>query len=385
MIRVIDRSMVVGVYTEMKKILVLGTGMPQADLIKACKARGMEVFACSYTSGDVAEPFADHFKQINIVDIDAIEAYARENQVDYIYSAGSDVAMPTVLTVSERMGLRHFCPSQTATICNNKPLLRNTLTQDFEGNIKSQRMTSADEELKVGFPLMMKPTDSQGQRGVYRVDSIEEFRGNFEKSMAFSREGAVIVEEFIEGEEISVNTFCSGGKMIFALPSKRIVWEDLPGGIIHRHVIPFQYADDPDVCAKVDSLVRRTLKKLNINDGPAYFQIIVTKDGTPKLVEVTPRLDGCHMWRLIRYSTGVDLLDLTVRLLLGEEVGIGEYEVKPYETEFLCLPTAEVFNKNRFEIGDPEFLQWYYEDGGIVKKMNGYMEKCGYLIKPYQA
>ena len=368
----------------MKKILVLGTGMPQADLIKACKERGMEVYACSYTDGDVAEPFADHFKQINIVDIDAIEAYAKENQVDYIYSAGSDVAMPTVLTVSERLGLRHFCPSETATICNNKPLLRNTLTQDFEGNIKSQRMTSVDEELTVDFPLMMKPTDSQGQRGVYRVDSIEEFRENFEKPLSFSREKAVIVEEFIEGEEISVNTFSVGGKTVFALPSKRITWSDLPGGIIHRHVIPFQYADNKEICEKVESLVTRTLEKLNISDGPAYFQIIVKKDGTPKLVEVTPRLDGCHMWRLIKYSTGVDLLDLTVKLLLGEEVTVGDYAVKPYETEFLCLPTAEVFAKSRFDIGEPEFLQWYYEDGGIVKKMNGYMEKCGYLIKEYK-
>ena len=368
----------------MKKILVLGTGMPQADLILACKERGMEVYACSYLSGDVAEQYADHFEQINIVDIEAVEAYAKKNNVDYIYSAGSDVAMPTVLTVSEHMGLRHFCPSQTALICNNKPMLRDTLSIDFEGNVKSQRMTSVDEELKVDFPLIMKPTDSQGQRGVYRVDSIEEFRENFEKSLSFSREGAVIAEEFIEGEEISVNTFCRGGELIFALPSKRIVWEDLPGGIIHRHVIPFQYADDQAVCEKVESLVRRTLEKLNISDGPAYFQIIVTKDGTPKLVEVTPRLDGCHMWRLIRYSTGVDLLDMTVRLLLGEEVSVPDYAVKPYETEFLCLPTAEVFAKSRFEIGEPKFLQWYYEDGGIVKKMNGYMEKCGYLIKPYK-
>ena len=264
-----------------------------------------------------------------------------------------------------------------------EPLLRNTLSQDFEGNIKSQRMTSVDEELTVDFPLIMKPTDSQGQRGVYRINSIEEFRENFEKSIAFSREHAVIVEEFIEGEEISVNTFSVGGKTVFALPSKRIVWDEFPGGIIHRHVIPSQYADNKEVCDKIDSLVQRTLKKLNINDGPAYFQIIVNREGTPKLVEVTPRLDGCHMWRLIKYATGVDLLKMTVDLLEGKDVSVPAYEVKPYETEFLCLPTAETFNKNRFEIGDHEFLQWYYEDGATVKRMNGFMEKCGYQIKKY--
>ncbi len=367
----------------MKKILVLGTGMPQGDLIKACKSHGMEVHACSYRSGYAAEKYADRFELINIVDTDAVEEYARKTGADFVYSAGSDVAMPTAFTVSERLGLPCFCPSEAALICNHKPLLRSTLGNDFEGNIKFQRVTSPDEELTVSFPIMMKPTDSQGQRGVCRVDSEEEYKENFEKSISFSREHALILEEFVEGDEISVNTFSKNGELLFFLPSERVTWKDLPGGIIHRHVLPGKYADDKKLYERVRDLVERTLRKLNINNGPAYFQIMVDKERTPKLVEVTPRLDGCHMWRLIKHSTGVDLLDATVNALLGKYPDKEfSFDVKPYETEFLCMPPDSVFNRSAFNIEPYEFIQWYYEDGDKVNRMNGYMEKCGLTIRP---
>ena len=104
----------------MNKILVLGTGAAQADLIRACKDRGREVYACSYRSGDVGQKYADHFAEINITDAEAVKDYATANDIDCIYSTGSDIAMPTAFGVSEELGLKSFCSSRTAVICNNK-------------------------------------------------------------------------------------------------------------------------------------------------------------------------------------------------------------------------------------------------------------------------
>ncbi|MBQ7715138.1 MAG: ATP-grasp domain-containing protein [Clostridia bacterium] len=366
----------------MKKILVLGTGMPQGDLMIESKSQGLEVFACSYKEGYKAQKYADHFELINIVDADKVEEYAKKIGADIVYSAGSDVAMPTAFTVSERLGLPCFCSSEAALICNRKPLLRKTLGNFFEGNLKHQKVFSADEEITVPFPIMMKPTDSQGQRGVCRVNNAEEFKENFERSVSYSREGAVILEEFVEGDEISVNTFSKDGKLIFFLPSERVTWSDFPGGIIHRHILPGKFGGNDEINGRVRDLVERTLNKLGINNGPAYFQIMINKDGIPKLVEVTPRLDGCHMWRLIKYSTGVDLLAMTVGALLGQapEREI-TFEVKPYETEFLCMPPDSVFDRSAFTVAPYDFLEWYYEDGETVNRMNGYMEKCGLAIR----
>ncbi len=368
----------------MSRILVLGTGAPQADLIKECKSRSMDVYACSYNVGDPGEKYADGFEHINIVDAGAVEDYAKRIKADLVYSAGSDVAMPVALSVAEHIGLRAFCSSEIAEICNKKPLLRKFLGADFEGNLHFQCVSSVNEELKIPFPLMMKPSDSQGQRGVCLVRSGDEYRKQFEKSMSFSSEGKVILEEYVEGKEISVNTFSQNGSLIFCLPSDRIIWSEYPGGIIHRHILPSVFSDSTGILNKIYDLVDRTLKKLNILDGPAYFQIMIDKSGAPKLIEVTPRLDGCHMWRLIKYSTGVDLLSLSVDALTGSACGeIKNYSVIPYETEFLCLPPAAKFSKQCFSAGGNEYLEWYYDEGETVKRINGYMEKCGYTIKRY--
>ncbi len=366
----------------MEKILVLGTGKPQADLIRECKKRGMEAYACSYTVGDPGQKYADGFENINIVDAAAVKDYAKRIGADYIYSAGSDVAMPTVFRVAKELGLPAFCPFETANICNKKPLLRAHLGEDFEGNLKFQCVTDIDEPLHVGFPMMMKPSDSQGQRGVCLVRNMEEYRAQFDLSMSFSREKKIILEEYVEGDEISVNTFSVNGKVVFCLPSDRIIWSEFPGGIIHRHLIPTKFADCADVMAKINDLVARALDKLDIKNGPAYFQIMVNCQGDPKIIEVTPRLDGCHMWRLIEFSTGVNLLSMAVDLMTGKlSVEPLKYTVKPYETEFLCMAPGSEFTKSHFDLPPYEYLEWYYEDGGTVKRMNGFMEKTGYIIK----
>ena len=366
----------------MRKILVLGTGAAQADLIKACKSRGWEVFACSYRTGDVGQESTDHFAEINIVDTKAIEKYAKDNGIDYIYSTGSDIAMPTAFAVSEDLGLHAFCQSHTAVVCNNKHLLRNTLGNNFKGNIRFQCISDKNDIISIPYPFMIKPVDSQGQRGVFRVDDHESFLDRFDESMSFSKCKRLIIEQFISGEEISVNTFSVNGRVVFSLISGRESWEGYTGGLIHKHFIPVKWENDKELTERVNSLVSRTLKKLNINNGPAYFQIKITEDKMPYIIEATPRLDGCHMWRLIKYSTGVDLLGLTVDAIEGKIIPESfSYTVKPYETEFMCSAPGIAFNKNNFETGVYDYLEWYYQNGDIVHRMNGYKEKCGYAIR----
>ena len=367
----------------MKKILILGTGAPQLDLIEKCKERGFEVHACSYRFGDIAEQFADFFALIDITEIAKVEKYVKENKIDYVYSVGSDIAMPTAFSVSKKLGLPCFCTPKTAFICNHKSLLRDFLGNDFNGNLVHQRITSLDEPIKVDFPFIMKPTDSQGQRGVFVVHNKKEYEQYFEKSLSFSREKAIILEENILGDEISVNTFLQDGKIIFLLVSDRITWKNFPGGIIHKHIIPSKYEYKKEIFSKIEELVITSLNKLNIANGPSYFQIIINSKGLPKLIELSPRLDGCHMWRLIKYATGIDLLALTIDGLMGNFISdLSGYKVTPVETEFLCLPSGEKFRKKGFcNLKPYEYLQWYYSEGDLIHKVNGYMEKCGYVIR----
>lgn len=361
------------------KLLILGAGNAQVDLIEYCREHGIESFGCSYTDTDKGIPLLDHFAQINIIDADAIEKYARENQVDFVYSVGSDIAMPTVMEVSDRLGLPHFVSFETANICNRKDRMRETLGHDFKGNAPYCVITDISEASDIDFfPAVMKPVDSQGQRGVIEVQNLDEVKAHFENSMSYSRSGKVIVEKYLNGGEISYNGFLQDGEMIFSLISDRDSFKEFPGGIIHKHLVPTGFS--PAVQDKITDLAERVCGKLEINNGPVYFQIKVV-DGEPYMIEVTPRLDGCHMWRLIKYYCGVDLLDLSIRLLTGEKLTRPEPHIigGDHVLEFVCQP-PETAMESEFPDVDAVFRRMYYQKGDTVRRLNGYMEKCGYLI-----
>ena len=106
--------------------------------------------------------------------------------------------------------------------------------------------------------------------------------------------------------------------MCFYLVSDRLVWDEYPGGLIRKHVIISKYENDKLVSERIRNLCEQTIEAVKIKNGPCYYQIKVDQDGFPYLIEVTPRLDGCHLWKLIRYSTGVDLIQSSLDMLKGK-------------------------------------------------------------------
>lgn len=365
----------------MKKVLILGAGNAQIDAIKYCREQGWKVYGCSYTNTDKGIPMLDVFKQIDIKDIDGIADYVKSENIDIVYSVGSDLAMPTVMRVSELTGRPHFISYEAALTCQNKNRMRAALGTDFEGNIPFVEVEHLEDALKFQhFPAMMKPTDSQGQRGCYRVDSENDIREHFEHSLSYSNEGKVIIEKFIDGPEISVNSYVVDGQLKFALVSDRIVFDDLPGGIIKEHHLPSVFASE-EAQKKTVEMVKNALKKLEIKNGPAYFQIKLDGD-SPVIIEVTPRLDGCHMWNLIKHYCGVDLLDISWQHLVNNK--IGNFEMKQTSAvkklKFMCEKPGVAYDRSKYDVDGAEYCFWYYETGDIVRKLNGYMEKGGYVI-----
>lgn len=366
----------------MKKIMILGVGNAQMDAIKYCKEKGYIVYGCSYTNTDPGIPLLDHFIQLDIKDVEGISAYVEKEQIDVVYSVGSDLAMPTVMAVSEKLGLPHYISSKTAALCQAKHKMRLALGEDFKGNAPFTVCENLNDAIKYSqFPGMMKPVDSQGQRGCFRVDSVEDIKENFEKSMSYSTQKKVIIEKFVDGPEVSVNAFMVNGKIQFALVSDRIVFDEFPGGIIKEHLVPTQYTESVE---ETKDLVQRVAERLEIVDGPLYMQIKL--EGThPVLLEVTPRLDGCHMWNLIKHFCGVDLLSASMEYLLeGKKPEFSpEYSDKRMKLKFMCEQPGKAYDRANYDVQDAMYINWYYETGDIVRKLNGYMEKGGYKIVEY--
>lgn len=366
-----------------KKVLILGASNAQIDAIEYCHTKGLDVGGCSYTTKDNGIPMLDYFRRVDIKDVGGVAAFAREMGADVVYSIGSDLAIPTVMKVSEMMGLPHFISHATAETCHSKHLMRQALGSDFKGNAAFIVCeTLADAKGYNSFPAMMKPVDSQGQRGCFRVDSFEDIEENFASSFEYSIEGKVIIETFIDGPEISVNAYMQDGKLKFAIVSDRIVFDEYPGGIIKEHIIPSRVADK-ETCKKAIDLTRRAAVKLGITDGPCYVQIKINPEKEPIILEIAPRLDGCHMWNLIKQYCGVDLLDACFSQLLNGESVLNEtvdFPTEEYKLTFNCKETGEEYNRDEYDTEKAVYVFWYYETGDEVRKVNGFMEKGGYMI-----
>ena len=361
-------------------ILILGAGNAQIDAIEYCKSRGFKVCGCSYTTVDNGIPYLDYFEHVDIKSVEGIIKTARKYNAALIYSVGSDVAMPTVMRASEALGLPHFISADTAEICHSKSRMRTMLGDDFEGNVQHITCESVEEAAAFkAFPGMMKPTDSQGQRGCFKVCSEEDIRKEFYTSLDFSHEGKVIIESFLSGPEISVNGFVVDDEMRFAIVSDRISFDEYPGGIIKEHRLPSVL--DKSIQEKAVRVSAEAAKRIGIHNGPCYFQIKLDDNMDPKILEITPRLDGCHMWNLIKRYCGVDLLDASFRLLMGEDVDLTAKESEDvYRLIFFCQPPWTKFDKDGCDISDAEYSFFYYDNGEKVRRLNGYIEKCGYKI-----
>lgn len=365
-----------------KKILILGVGNAQLDAIICCKNMGLIVYTCANIDTGPGKDLADHFSLIDINNTDKIIEYVQKNGIDIVYSIGSDFAINTVSAVSEKLKLPCFISSNTTNLCTNKVLTRSFLGEEFHGNPKNMKIKyKRDIGSWNHYPSILKPADSQGQRGVYRVNKKNQFNCYFDKTIRYSASKTLIIEEYIEGPEISVNAYVINGKIEFLVISDRITFSEYPGGLVKEHRLPSEIITD-EVELKVIELVEDVTKIFSILNGPVYFQIKL-KNKVPKLIEVTPRLDGCHIWRLIKEAVGVDLLEMTFNHLVYKNINSLEManRVKSYSLLFMHEKPGERFNQSKYKLEDPVFLQWYYNNNEIVRPINGYFEKVGYYIK----
>lgn len=367
-----------------KKVVILGAGNSQIDAINYCRDKGYFIAGCSYTNTDKGIPLLDAFRQTDIKDIEGVAEYAKEINADVIYSVGSDLAIPTAMRASEILGLPHFISYRSAELCHSKHLMREALGKGFTGNVDFIVCGTLEEALAWdAFPAMMKPVDSQGQRGCFRVDSADDIRGHFEASLDYSVCGKVIIEAYIDGPEVSVNSFRANGRTVFAVVSDRESFEEYPGGLPKLHRIPSLFAD-AEAQAAAEDIVDKAADKLGITDGPCYCQMKIGRDGKPYIIEIAPRLDGCHMWNLIKHWCGVDLLAACFSHLLTGDPGISADCPKPeygMVLEFLSEKTGAPFDPDKYDTSGAEFVSLYYNAGDKVSKVNGYFEKCGYMIR----
>lgn len=367
-----------------RSALILGALPGQADAMHRLRAAGWRVYACGHVREGAGVEAADEFFVVDILDPAGVAALAKELAVDVVYSVGSDIAMPTVAAVSEQLGLPLFhSPAVTETL-HRKDLLRSFLTTNGLSPVPHQVVRTADDLTGfVAYPAIVKPVDNQGQRGITVVEDHDGAVAALPAALASSRNGAAVIEQLLDGPEFSVHVFVVDGVAHLLLASDRHVWDGPLTGIPSSHTMPSRELDDVTT-AQVKGLIDAFVAALGVTNGPLYFQMILTGDG-PRIIEVAPRLDGCHLWRLIEVHTGFDLMQTVFDVLSG-----GEWPGDP------ALP-ADVHHTLRFHLTDPKipfepadhsfadlgevvFEEFHTEPGELARDVNGAVARLGYAI-----
>ncbi len=215
--------------------------------------------------------------------------------------------------------------------------------------------------------------------------SGSELKSFFPVSVSYSKAEKVIVERYVDGQEYSVNAYVNKGHVEFSFITKRVSYDEYPGGIIKKHIYEnIEYSWKEDLLNALSQIVN----VFNISDGPVYVQFKVNSDDQIKIIEIAPRFDGCHLWRLINTIFGVNLLDVCFeQLLYGENVEQKEMKVATstkYHLSFISSkPGIPAVYPNDIE-PKAMYYEEYYNTGTVVSPTNGYMEKIGYWIGEYE-
>jgi biotin carboxylase len=291
-----------------QRLLVLGAGPAQIGLLRA--ARDLDLFVIAVDRNPAAPGFAyaDKRALVSTEDEPGIDRLARAENVDGIVSPGADWPVGVAARVAERLGLPHPIDGATAALATTKSRQRERFAA---AGVPQPRLL--DEPTA---PSVVKAPDRQGQRGLTFVRTEAELPAAIEAALAASRNGTYIVEEYIDGPEVTVNAVSIDGVFHPLAVTDRITADPPAFGVALSHVWPCVESTQ----APIDA-ARAAAEALGIRNGPTYTQIRLGSAGS-QVVELAARLGGGHDAELVEAATGVPLNDLALDFALGKRVSV---------------------------------------------------------------
>lgn len=303
----------------MKKIAIIGANEFQNPLICKAKELGYETHVFAWKDGAIGEKTADYFYPISIVEKEAILEKCKEIKIDAIATIASDLATVTVNYVANKMGL--FGNTMESTkIATNKYEMRKA----FKSNhVKTPLFEIIDDvqdidklnEMK--YPIIVKPTDRSGSRAITKIEKKEQLVGAIEKAIKSSFEKKAIVEEYIEGEEYSVEGITFKGTHKFLTITKKIT-TGAPNFIETGHIEPAGLSKEVE--EKVYIEISQALDALKITNSATHTEFKIKENGEIQIIEIGARMGGdCIGSDLVQISTGYDYLKMVIDVAMGIE------------------------------------------------------------------
>lgn len=303
----------------MKKIVIIGANDFQNQLILKAKQMGYETHVFAWKCGDVGEKTADYFYPISIVEKEQILEACKKINPEGICSIASDLATITVNYVAENLGLVGN-PTSNTLFCTNKFEMRKKMK---ENNIKTPGFIKVTEDKStwniddITFPVIVKPTDRSGSRGVIKVLKSEDLESAINIAVTQSFEKSAIIEEYIEGNEYSCECISYKGKHYFLAFTKKYT-TGAPNFIETGHCQPSDIKEEYQ--DKVKKNIFDALTALNIQNGASHTEFKIDEKGNFGIIEIGARMGGgCIGSDLVKISTGFDFVKMVIDIACGRE------------------------------------------------------------------
>lgn len=318
----------------MKKLMILGGSRYILPVIEKAHELGIYVITCDYLPDNSAHKFSDKYCNVSIIDKDKVLAVAKELEIDGIISFACDPGVVTAAYVAEQMGLPFQGSYESVSILQDKGLFRKFLIENGFNCPHAKRYEEASAPFAdidyFNWPVIVKPTDSAGSKGVTRVDTPEGLAEAINIAMRGSHNGAFIIEDFLtfEGHHSSADYFTVNGELVFSTYSDQLFDAQADNPYTPAYIIwPSSMGKKHQETLTQE--IQRLMKLLNMKTGIYNIESCVGIDGKPYIMEVSPRGGGCKIAELQKMAYGVDLIENEIRSAMGMPLT----EINPWDCD----------------------------------------------------
>lgn len=309
----------------MKKLMLLGGSRYLIPVIEKAHELGIYVITCDYLPDNAAHKFSDEYRNVSIVEKENVLDVARQLNIDGIMSFACDPGVTTASYVAEKMDLPNVGPYESVCILQNKGKFRKFLRENGFNVPKARSYTNINDVLidlnDFTWPIIVKPTDSAGSKGVTKVTQKQKFQEAAKYAMGYSLSGEFIVEEYIEqcGYSSDADTLVIDGEIVICSFSDQIFDENatnpfVPAGFIFPSSMPL-YAQ-----IEIKNELQRLFSLLGMKSGLFNVESRIDKNGIPYIMECSPRAGGNRLSELIENACGQDVIISAIKSAIGENV-----------------------------------------------------------------
>jgi biotin carboxylase len=376
-----------------RTILFVGAGIHQARAIAQARGLGLRVVAVDGDPDAAGLREADVAEVLDIRDVDELAELGRRHGVAGVLTISADRAVPIVAAVAERLGLPGI-GSATAHVMTHKVAMRRRLAERGVPQPRFAAVRTLHEAYAaaqtVGLPAVLKPADSGGQRGVFRVESIDDLERHLHAALVESATEEAIVESFHDGLELNGLAVARGGEVRLLTLSDRLRPRGIGFGVGWIHVYPATIYGA--ALEEAERVAIAAVHALGLEHGMAFPQLLVTGPADVRVVEVAARVPGGQMADLARHAVGVDVVEIAIRQALGEPVPdelVTPRFSQPLAIRFLTaepgpLPTGRVRRIGSLEKvrAFPGVVQadLYLQEGEVIRPVRLDGDRRGYVI-----